>query len=78
MTQMPPTITHEDAPFWLVWSPTGPTTPRKRWPSAYQAEQEAERMAEKFPGNEFYVVMPTYLVAVGMTTRARYIDGVPF
>jgi len=68
-------------PFFLVWSPTGETPPRKRWPNQMEAEREAERMANRFPGKDFYVVAPTYRVGIGVTVRERFGDDddmVPF
>ena len=68
-------------PFWLVWSPEGDTPPRKRWSNQMDAEREAERMAQRFPGKDFYVVEPRYRVGISVTVRERFCDAddwVPF
>lgn len=45
-------------PFWLVWSPTGKTSPSKRHDLKEEAAAEAERLARANPGAEFYVLEP--------------------
>lgn len=51
--------------FWLVWSPTGPTTPRYRHTSEDGARAEAQRLAGLHPRQEFFVAE--------MKTRTRAI-----
>ena len=75
---MPPSEAYP-TPFWLVWSPTGPSNPRYEHASASSAEAEAERLALRYPGQEFYVVEPTYRCVHNAVDRTRYHrDGVPF
>lgn len=42
--------------FWLVWSPTGQTPPKKLHDTQDQARAEAQRLAIAKPGQEFYVL----------------------
>ena len=42
--------------FWLVCCPSGPPPPRFKHGSETAAQGEAERMAETYPGQHFYVV----------------------
>lgn len=45
-------------PFWIVWRDNGPDDPivvRARCTSPEQAEAEAFKVAEKFPGQRVYV-----------------------
>lgn len=42
--------------FWIVWSPTGPTPPRKCYEVQRLAEDAAEAMAKRHPSAIFYVM----------------------
>lgn len=42
--------------FWLIWSPTGPTPPRRRIDTRAEAKRIAEDMAQRHPGQRFYVL----------------------
>lgn len=68
--------------FWMVWSPGGATPPRVRHPSEFQAQQAAEAMARRHPGQEFFVVhaTTTYLMpADGLASaRLRADNDIPF
>ena len=41
---------------YLVFSPTGPTEPKKAHATHQSAFHECHKMAKKFPGQQFYVV----------------------
>lgn len=43
-------------PFWLVWCPTGPHSPRVRIDSEDEATRAAENLARSNPGKEFFVL----------------------
>jgi hypothetical protein len=61
--------------FWLVWSPTGTTTPSRRHASAEAASSEAERLARMAPGAEFYVLETLTRVSKTDVTWSRATDG---
>jgi hypothetical protein len=42
--------------FWLVWCPEGRYPPKFEHGTKLKAEKEAVRLAEKYPGKEFYVM----------------------
>lgn len=42
--------------FWLVWCPEGRKPPKYQHNIKESAEREAARLAEKYPGEEFYVM----------------------
>lgn len=44
--------------FWMVWCPRG-DAPRVRHHSPQDAEREAQRLAAKYPGQEFFVLRAT-------------------
>ncbi len=69
------TCNRQDAPFWLVWSPTGANPPRYQHDSRESAEREAERLAHAHPGKTFYVVEPRYSVNAG-PRRITYVPPV--
>lgn len=66
-------------PFFIVWCPTSPNPPTVKHESAERAEQEAERLARQYPGEDFHV-----LTVIGTATWSpikwqRYIhDEIPF
>jgi hypothetical protein len=66
--------------FWLVWSPTGTTTPSRRHASPVEASREAERLARTAPGAEFYVLETLTRVSKNDVTwsKATEDDGIPF
>jgi hypothetical protein len=43
-------------PFYVVWNPKGPHSPRERHSAMHLAEAEAERLAVQNPGQDFYVL----------------------
>lgn len=45
----------DDAPFWMVWCPTG-NAPTVKHPNFQTAKQEAERLARANPGRKFHVL----------------------
>lgn len=55
----------ENEGFWLVWCPQR-DVPTHRHDSFLDAQKEAMRLAEKHPGNTFYV-----LVATGMASTRQ-------
>lgn len=67
-------------PFYLVWSPQGPTPPRYCHGTQDAAEAEAERLARQHPGRKFFVVAPLYSVICGTFETKRFTvpDEVPF
>lgn len=50
--------------FWLVWSPTGATPPRRRHATESAATAEAERLARVHIGHAFYAVQAIALRTV--------------
>lgn len=67
-------------PFWLVWSPNGDRPPSYRHATEDAALREANRLADRFPGREFYVMQPTLQVVAQRRFTTRYVadDGIPF
>jgi hypothetical protein len=63
-------------PFYLVWSPTGPTPPRVRHASRAEAKAEAERLARINRGTEFFVVCATDRLLVDDLRHDRLVAGV--
>jgi hypothetical protein len=63
--------------FWLVWSPQG-SSPTHRHDTQYGATQEAERLAIKLPGREFYVLQAVALRQVDNMKRVLLIAPIPF
>ena len=51
-----PTRQHTNSRFWLVWPPASLTQPHCRHTSYAAAKREAERLAEVFVSEEFFVV----------------------
>lgn len=46
----------EPEKFWMVYSPTGTSPPRRKHGSLAEATRVAEEMAERHPTQEFYVM----------------------
>ena len=64
--------------FWMVWSPQG-SVPTHQHITHSSALSEAERLARKCPGKEFYVLQATDLRIVNDMQRVRLHPGqVPF
>lgn len=40
----------------IIWSPTGTTPPRVRFATHHAAQEIAETMARRYPGQEFFVM----------------------
>lgn len=69
-------------PFFLVWSPTGPTSPRVRHSTRDEAKQVAESMARTHRGQEFFVVVATDRFVATDVTHTQLVgaadDDIPF
>lgn len=63
--------------FYMVWSPQG-SSPTHRHESAYSATQEAERLAHKLPGREFYVLEAIAMRQVDSMKRVQLVSPIPF
>jgi hypothetical protein len=48
----------DEPPFWMVWNPDHPETPKTRYPTRAAAQSAARKMAEKFAylGAVFFVL----------------------
>lgn len=55
--------------FYMVWSPTGIHAPRYRHETRQAATAEAERLAQKCPGQRFYVLAAVSCSAVPPITE---------
>lgn len=44
------------AEFWIVWGPKGTTNPSYTFDSHLKAKTAADNMAQRFPGQKFYVM----------------------
>ena len=69
-----------DERFWTVWSPDG-GAPTYRHISRQAAVHEAERLARKVPGRQFFVLQATDLRVVNDMQRIALVhprDEVPF
>lgn len=64
----------EDQMFWLVWCPTGATTPSYRHASPHDAIAEAERLARSAPNAKFYVLKATDVRYIDSMKRVALID----
>lgn len=70
-------ISTEDV-FWVVWNP-GHGNPSMRHSSDKEARGEAERLAERNPGQKFYVLRGVGLAHVEKPTIYKKLDdGIPF
>lgn len=56
--------------FWMVWSPQG-GAPTVKHDEERLALSEAERLARKCPGHEFYVLRAEHLRCVDSMVRER-------
>lgn len=52
---VPTELVIEDCKFWMVWTKTG-HPPRRTHAMQSSAEDEADRLARKFPGRKFIVL----------------------
>lgn len=64
----------EDQMFWLVWCPTGATSPSHRHASSQDAITEAERLARCAPNAKFYVLKATDVRYLDAMKRVVLID----
>lgn len=66
--------------FWLIWSPTGPTSPKFRHGSEQSATEEAERLARQHHGQLFVVLEAKAARRVDDMVRTTFIDEseIPF
>ena len=46
-----------DRGFWIVWSPTGSTPPKRRHNTHDEAMRVCKEMAESHPGQTFYALL---------------------
>jgi len=42
--------------FWIIWNPAYPEPPKKRYETKDEARTVAVRMAQQFPGEQFFVL----------------------
>lgn len=52
-----PTQTKSSIQYWIVWSPSGSTPPKKKHPTYESAFKEAERLASHHAGQDFVVLL---------------------
>lgn len=73
-------MTTNPSTFWLVWNPEGWSPPKYRHYSLYDAEQEATRLAQQHPGQEFHVLEVKSKFVAGKITKTEFVesDDVPF
>lgn len=73
-------MTTNPSTFWLVWNPEGWSSPKHRHYSLYDAEQEAIRLAQQHPGQEFHVLEVKSKFVAGKITKTEFVesDDVPF
>lgn len=67
-------------PFYIIWNPKGPTTPRFRHDTFGQAQAEAQRLALENPGHEFFVMQAHSRTAMKEPLDIEFFDtdGLPF
>ena len=61
------------AAFWLVWRDGCDATPRKKHVTKDRAQTEAERLAEKHPGERFYI-LPVFEYAIAEVQPVTWRD----
>lgn len=66
-------------PFYVVWNPKGPHSPRERHRALSLAEAEAERLAMSNPGQDFYVLQTVSRTRVTKPVEIERFDtDIPF
>lgn len=73
-------MSNKDEAFWIVWSPTGTSPPRKRHDDHAAAHAEAERLANLSPAAQFYVLKAIERVEHRTTVTVTLVEpeGMPF
>lgn len=66
----------EPIPFWVVWCPQG-SSPTVKHLSRAEATREAERLAAKHPGHEFFVLRPATLICLQTVKVTLYSETGP-
>lgn len=64
--------------FFILWSPTGPTPPRRLHQTKHQAQQVAEKMAREHPGQEFFVMRTVSVTKKVDVITETFDDDLPF
>ena len=59
------------SPFYLVWNEDG-GVPRVKHPTQHSAENEAERLAQQYPGQRFVVLEPVSRFSVRRVNVERF------
>jgi hypothetical protein len=67
--------TQTESAFWLVWSPTGETSPSYKHPSIARATAEAERLARAHPGQLFVVLEAVAACREDSIVRTQFVGG---
>ena len=70
-------MTEELEMFWIVWSPDG-SNPAYRHIAYDQAVAEAERLASKYPGSEFYVMAAQSMRVIQTMRKVEFTQSMPF